>query len=91
MTDKEIAEELKSIDPKWQKDGIGISRIFEFKNFNKAFSFMVSVALEVEKADHHPTWENTYGKVKIYLSTHSNGGLTMKDFRLAKTIDMLFI
>ena len=58
-------------------------------NSNKAFSFMVSVALEVEKANHHPTWENTYGNVKIYLSTHSAGGLSSKDFDLAKTIDGL--
>jgi 4a-hydroxytetrahydrobiopterin dehydratase len=63
---------------------------FEFKNFNKAFSFMTGVALLAEKMDHHPTWTNTYNKVEIWLSTHSAGDVvTDKDRKLAKEIDGL--
>jgi 4a-hydroxytetrahydrobiopterin dehydratase len=48
------------------------------------------VALIAEKMDHHPTWTNTYNKVKIELSTHDAGDIvTDKDHTLAKEIDQL--
>ena len=49
---------------------------------------MTRVALEAEKADHHPTWTNTYNKVEIWLNTHDAGDVvTDKDHALAKKID----
>ena len=43
-----------------------------------------------EKADHHPTWKNTYNKVEIWLTTHDAGDtITVKDKKLAKQIDEL--
>lgn len=63
---------------------------FEFKTFVEAFSFMTAVALLAEKANHHPTWKNTYNKVEIWLSTHDAGDIiTAKDKKLAKQIDEL--
>ena len=51
---------------------------------------MTAVALLAEKADHHPTWKNTYNKVEIWLSTHDAGDvITAKDKKLAKQIDEL--
>lgn len=61
-----------------------------FKDFSEAFSFMTRVALEAEKADHHPLWTNVYNKVEIWLSTHDGGDvLTEKDRSLAVLIDKL--
>ena len=74
---------------KWRLDDDGISRKFTFKDFSEAFSFMCRVALLAEKSDHHPNWSNVYNKVEIKLSTHDAGGLTSKDFELAKKIDLL--
>ena len=48
---------------------------------------MTSIALEVEKANHHPDWSNSYNKVSISLSTHSAEGITKKDLELAEMID----
>ena len=45
---------------------------------------MVRVALEAEKADHHPDWSNVWNRVDILLSTHSAGGVTAKDIALAQ-------
>lgn len=70
----------------WRQDGNRIRRIFQFPDFVQAFSFMTAVALIAEKHDHHPDWSNCYGKVTIELTTHDAGGLTTKDFELAKQI-----
>ena len=61
-----------------------------FKDFSEAFSFMTRVALEAEKADHHPLWTNVYNKVEIWLSTHyAIDVVTENDRLLAALIDKL--
>jgi 4a-hydroxytetrahydrobiopterin dehydratase len=66
-----------------------ITKLFEFKNFREAFAFMTGVALMAEKLDHHPEWSNVYKKVTITLTTHSTGGLSELDVKLAREIDRL--
>ena len=66
-----------------------ITRDFTFKDFSEAFGFMTRVALLAQAADHHPDWSNGYNKVTIALSTHSAGGLTDRDIKLALAIDKL--
>ena len=65
-----------------------IAKSFKFKTFNEAFGFMARVALEAEKLDHHPEWTNVYNKVDVVLSTHSAGGLTELDVKLARKMDL---
>ena len=65
-----------------------ITRSFKFKTFNEAFGFVSRVALEAEKMDHHPEWSNVYNKVDVVLSTHSAGGLTELDVKLAAKMDL---
>ena len=62
---------------------------FVFKDFITAFSFMTKVATEAEKRQHHPDWSNVYNRVKIGLSTHEAGGVTIKDIEIAKHISQL--
>ena len=74
----------------WTKADNKLYRKFTFKNFIEAFSFMTRVALEAEKADHHPLWTNVYNTVEIWLSTHDAGNVvTEKDRLLAAKIDEL--
>ncbi len=73
----------------WKLNANSISKEITFKNFVRAFGFMTQVALEAEKLDHHPNWENVYNKVSITLSTHDAGGLTELDFKLAKKTDKI--
>jgi len=70
-------------------DRDAITRVFKFKNFIEAWGFMTQVAMEAEKADHHPEWFNVYNTVDILLSTHDAGGLTERDIALAKIIDRI--
>ena len=87
LSDQEIQNRMSSIDPVWVLKGKFIHREFLFKNFIGAFSFMTAVALVAEKSGHHPNWKNVYNKVTIALNTHDVGGLTDKDFAIAKAID----
>jgi 4a-hydroxytetrahydrobiopterin dehydratase len=72
----------------WTEENNKLYKKYQFKDFNAAFSFMTSVALLAEKADHHPTWTNTWNTVEIWLSTHDAGNVvTQKDRDLAEQID----
>jgi 4a-hydroxytetrahydrobiopterin dehydratase len=74
----------------WTEENNSLYKKFEFKNFSEAFAFMTRVAIEAEKADHHPLWTNVYNKVEIWLSTHDSGNIiTAKDRKLAENIDKL--
>ncbi len=66
-----------------------IQKRFEFKNFNEAFGWMCRVAMIAEKMDHHPEWFNVYRTVDVTLSTHSAGGLSELDLKLAKAMDRM--
>ena len=84
-----IAELLAGI-AQWQysaERGGLIKREFVFGDFVQAFGFMTQIALAAEKHDHHPEWSNVYNKVTIVLTTHDAGGLSMKDFELARIAD----
>ena len=75
----------------WKEQDNKLQRTFEFKNFIEAFAFMTKVAFIAEKMNHHPNWSNTWNKVEIELTTHSEGNkVTEKDHQLAKAIDKLF-
>jgi len=64
-----------------------IQKSFRFEDFNAAFGFMARVALHAEKFDHHPEWFNVYNRVDVVLATHSAGGVTDLDVRLARFMD----
>ena len=89
-TDKELREQLTHHLKDWSYTKGFIRRDFTFRNFSEAFSFMTSVALLAERADHHPDWSNVYNQVSISLRTHSVGGITQMDVDLAAEIDRVF-
>lgn len=83
---KQKIESLKG----WDYVGNSIVKEFTLKNFADAVTFLVKIGFESEKLDHHPDMLlHSWNKLKITLSTHSEGGLTEKDFILAHTIDTI--
>lgn len=64
-----------------------IVKTFVFSDFNTAFGFMTRVAIQADKADHHPEWFNVYNRVEITLTTHDANGLSERDVKLAGFID----
>jgi 4a-hydroxytetrahydrobiopterin dehydratase len=75
--------------PAWKRKGSIISRTFVFKDFLAAMKFVNAVARLAEKAWHHPDIDIRWNKVTLGLTTHSEGGLTTKDFQLAGKFDAL--
>ncbi len=66
-----------------------IERQLQFGSFVEAMSFMNSVGVFAERIQHHPDWYNVYNKVRINLNTHDAPGISLKDFYLAKYINMV--
>jgi 4a-hydroxytetrahydrobiopterin dehydratase len=75
--------------PDWKRNGDVIARTFEFKDFPAAMDFTNAVAALAEQAQHHPNIDVRRNKVRLALSTHDAGGLTEKDFALARQCDEL--
>jgi 4a-hydroxytetrahydrobiopterin dehydratase len=86
LTDSEIAARLQSL-PGWRVERGKLHRELAFPDFVAAFAFMTRCALLAEKRDHHPEWFNVYNKVVIDLTTHDAGGITDRDFDLAKVME----
>jgi 4a-hydroxytetrahydrobiopterin dehydratase len=69
--------------PLWKRRGRAIYRRFECAGFLDSIDFVNRVAERAEKSDHHPDIDIRWNKVTLALTTHSEGGLTAKDFSMA--------
>ena len=85
---KEIHDRLDELKG-WEMTGNEITKEFHFKNFKEAMEFVQKIGEEAEREHHHPDIFIRYNKVTITLTTHDAGGLTYKDFKLAKIIEQL--
>ena len=75
----------------WTRDGDAIRRQYVFDGFASAMAFVVRVGFDAEAADHHPDiLISNYKKVTLTFTTHSDGGLTAKDFDGAEAADRVF-
>ena len=77
--------------PEWKLRALAIVRTFQFKDFPAAIKFVNAAARLAEKAWHHPDIDIRWNKVTLTLTTHDAGGLTKKDFELARKFDALLL
>jgi len=88
LNDADIAARLAP--SAWERDGDAIVRERRFGDFVEAIAFVNRVAEAAEAANHHPDiLLHGYNRVRLTLSTHSEGGLTDADFELARRLDDL--
>jgi 4a-hydroxytetrahydrobiopterin dehydratase len=88
LTDAEIDQRLAGTQ--WHRREQAIVRDLEFADFAVAIAFVDRVAVQAEELGHHPDiLVHGWNKVRLTLSTHSQGGLTDTDFELASRIDPL--
>jgi 4a-hydroxytetrahydrobiopterin dehydratase len=88
IEDKQAKKMLSLLDG-WKLVDAGIEKEFNFSDFVSAFDFMGKVGGLAEQHKHHPDWFNSYNHLLIILTTHEVGGVTERDFELAKSIDKL--
>jgi 4a-hydroxytetrahydrobiopterin dehydratase len=88
LSQAEVDERMQHLTG-WTLQGDEIRRQYTFKGFPEAIAFVTRLAPEAEAADHHPDIQINYKRVTLTYSTHSEGGLTDKDFAGAATADRL--
>ena len=86
LTTKQVGVHLKAV-PNWSKRAQTIVRTFQFEGFLNAIDFVNRIAKKAQKSDHHPDIDIRFNKVTLKFTTHDEGGLTEKDFSLARQCD----
>jgi 4a-hydroxytetrahydrobiopterin dehydratase len=79
LTRKDINARLRDC-PGWALKSNALVRTLAFPSFADAIAFVTRLAFEAEAADHHPDLNVNYKKVTVRWTTHSDGGVTDKDF-----------
>lgn len=90
LSEAEIQSELAGV-PEWSEVGETLQRTIQFPDFVAAMRFVNAVADAAESDQHHPDILIRYNKVTLTLSTHDAGGITSKDFALARRVDALVL
>lgn len=89
LLSREITQRLKNLKD-WNYSDNQIYKEYKLSNFKEALTFVNKIGDEAETMDHHPDiLIHSWNKVKISISTHSEGGVTEKDFQLAEKIETL--
>ncbi len=86
LADGDIQTRLAAL-PGWGRQGDAIRRTYSFDGFKGSMAFVNRVAALADALDHHPDILIEYSRVTLTLSTHDAGGLTDRDFELARQID----
>ena len=88
LDEKEVERRLGEL-PEWSRSGEAITRDFGCGDFAGSVEFVNRLTPVAEEMNHHPDLSISWNKVKVSLSTHSEGGITENDFTLAAKIDSL--
>ena len=88
LDDHEIENKLGPLEG-WERVGNAIRKQFELDDFKGSVDFVNKLTSEAEDMNHHPDLEISWNKVTVKLTTHSEEGLTARDFELAKRIDQV--
>lgn len=86
LNDADIEKQLAALKG-WKRDGNAITKQFAFKGFPEAVAFVQRLVPDCEAADHHPDITINYRRVTVSYSTHSEGGITVKDIEGARRAD----
>jgi len=89
LDQQNIEQRLRDM-PQWSIADEQITRTYEAASFHRGIGFVTQIAILADVADHHPDIDIRYNNIRIALSTHSEGGITEKDFTLALQIDEAF-
>ena len=85
----DAVDEFLRENPDWSVQDGKLHREYVFADFVEAMGFMMRAAIIAERSDHHPEWFNVYKKVVVDLTTHEAGGITQRDFDLAREMGRL--
>lgn len=85
--DEEIQSKLRDELEGWYYEDGWIRREYQTDGWQTTMQLVNAVGYLAEAAYHHPDLTVTWGKVWVRLRTHHAGGVTDKDFQLAREIE----
>ena len=88
LSNEEIERLLLDLD-EWEAENDNLKRHFEFEDFAEALAFVNRVGALAEARDHHPDVLFGWGYAEFFITTHDAGGITARDFDLAKAIEAI--
>jgi 4a-hydroxytetrahydrobiopterin dehydratase len=86
LTAEQVSVHLKAV-PNWSQRAHTILRTFKFSGFQSSIDFVDRIASEARAINHHPDIDIRFNKVTLTLTTRDEGGITEKDFFLARQCD----
>ena len=86
LSEQQVEQQLKKLQD-WALEGRAIRKQYTFDDFPAAVGFVNRLVPDAQAADHHPDIVINYRRVTLLYSTHSEGGLTQKDFDGAAMAD----
>jgi len=89
LAPEQISEKLRGLAG-WEHKGETIAKRYKFKEFMDGIRFINRIAEIAESMDHHPDITINYTRITFTCSTHDQGGITEKDFKLASEIESAF-
>ncbi len=88
LSAEEIENSLADLND-WEAENGNLKKHFEFENFAESLAFINRVGAIAEKFDHHPDILFGWGYAEFFITTHDAGGITQRDFELARAIENL--
>lgn len=88
LSNEEIENALSDLED-WEAENDNLKKHFEFENFADALAFVNRVGAISEERDHHPDVLFGWGYAEFFITTHDVGGITARDFELARAIENL--
>jgi 4a-hydroxytetrahydrobiopterin dehydratase len=89
LSDEDVEARLRELNGDWEKYGNSLRREFKFGDFTGSVDFVNRLTPVANEMNHHPDLFITWGLVRVSLISHSEHGITEKDFELAKKLDEL--
>jgi len=89
LSDEDVQARLAELDEGWEKYGNSLRREFKFDDFSGAVEFVNRLTPTANELNHHPDVFLSSGVARVSLISHSEHGITEKDFELAKKLDEL--
>jgi 4a-hydroxytetrahydrobiopterin dehydratase len=89
LSPTEVTQGLARLSPDWSADSDALYRTVEFPAFRTAVEFISLLAPIADGMDHHPDIRLSWRTIELTLSTHSAGGITVRDLELASRLDEL--
>jgi len=87
FTPQEVTDWLATNLPAWRMQKSYLARVYKTRSWRLTLMVANAIGYLAEAADHHPELILNYPSVEVHLETHSAGGITAKDFELARKIE----